>query len=122
MSDDEARSRGTALQKKMFGADPLAQPKARTAQWSEWGQRVLFGELWSRPQLDLRTRSLVTIAALAIQNKPDQLAAHIRGGLNNGATPDEIIEVLMQMGFYGGWANGASSLAVADKILTELGK
>ena len=119
---DEIRARGVALQKKMFGSDPLAQPRARTTQWDEWGQRMLFGELWSRPQLDLRTRSLVTIAALTIQNKPDQLAAHIRGALNNGATPDEVIEVIMQMGFYGGWANGASGLAVADRVLTELGK
>lgn len=119
---EENKTRGIALQQKMFGSDPLAQPRARTAQWNEWGQRVLFGELWSRPQLDLRTRSLVTVAALAITNKPDQLAAHIRGALNNGATPDEVIEVIMQMGFYGGWANGASGLAIADKVLTELGK
>ena len=121
MSKDKL-ARGIALQQKMFGNDPLAKPRPRTSQWDEWGQGTLFGELWSRPQLDLRTRSLITIAALTIQSKPEQLAAHVRGALNNGATPEEIVEVIMHMGFYGGWAHGASGLAVADKVLTELGK
>lgn len=116
----EHRARGAALMNKMLG-EASTRPRPRFPQWDEWAQGTLFGEVWSRPQLDLRTRSLITVAALTIQSRPEQLAAHIKGAINNGAKPEEIIEVIMQMGFYGGWSCGAIGLATADKVLTELG-
>src|SRR5436190_965860 len=113
-------ARGAALQKKMFGRDHV--PRPRTPAWDDWAQGMLFGELWSGPNLDLRTRSLITVALLAAQARPEQLAIHIRGAISNGAKPEEIFEAIQHTGLYAGWANGAASLAVADKTLTELGK
>ena len=113
-------ARGAALQKKMFGKDHV--PRPRTPAWDDWAQGTLFGEVWSRPQLDLRTRSLITVSILSTMARPDQLAMHIRGALSNGATPAEIVEAIQHTGFYAGWPNGAASLATADKVLTELGK
>ena len=116
----ESIASGAALQKKMFGKDHVARP--RIPAWDDWAQGTLFGELWSGPNLDLRTRSLVTVALLAAQACPEQLAAHIRGAISNGAKPEEIIEAIQHAGLYAGWPSGAASLAVADKVLTELGK
>ena len=113
-------ARGAALQKKMFGRDHV--PRPRMPAWDEWAQGMLFGELWSGPNLDLRTRSLITVALLAAQARPEQLALHVRGAISNGAKPEEIIEAIQHTGLYAGWAHGAASLAVADKTLTEMGK
>ena len=115
----ESIARGAALQKKMFGKDHV--PRPRTPTWDDWAQGTLFGELWSGPNLDLRTRSLVTVALVAAQARPEQLAAHIRGAISNGAKPEEIVEAIQHTGFYAGWPNGAASLAVAEKVLTEMG-
>ncbi|MBM3345466.1 MAG: carboxymuconolactone decarboxylase family protein [Betaproteobacteria bacterium] len=112
-------ARGAALQKKMFGRDHV--PRARSPAWDDWAQGTLFGELWNGPNLDLRTRSLVTVALIAAQARPEQLAAHVRGAISNGAKPKEIVEAIQHTGFYAGWPNGAASLAVADKVLTEMG-
>jgi len=112
--------RGKALMKRMLGEGSV-QVRPRTPRWDEWAQGTLFGEVWQGPGLDLKIRSLITVAALTIQSRPEPLAAHIRGALNNGATPDEILETIMQMGFYGGWSCGAIGLGVADKVLTEQG-
>ncbi len=119
MNDDESLERGVALHRQMFGADQADRP--RSPRWARWAKAVLYGELWSSDKLDLRTRSLITIAILASQSRPEQLALHVRGAVSNGATSDEIVEAIQQAGFYAGWANGTASLTVADKVLTELG-
>ena len=115
----ETIAKGAALQKKMFGKDHV--PRPRTPAWDDWAQGMLFGELWSGPNLDLRTRSLITVALLGAIARPEQLALHIRGAISNGAKPVEIIEALQHTGLYAGWPNGAASLAVAEKVLTEMG-
>ena len=112
-------AKGAALQKKMFGKDHV--PRPRTPAWEDWAQGMLFGELWSGPNLDLRTRSLITVALLGAIARPEQLALHIRGAISKGAKPVEIIEALQHTGLYAGWPNGAASLAVAEKVLTEMG-
>ena len=78
-------AKGAALQKKMFGKDHV--PRPRTPAWDDWAQGMLFGELWSGPNLDLRTRSLITVALLGAIARPEQLALHIRGAISNGAKP-----------------------------------
>ena len=116
----ESIARGAALQKKMFGKDHV--PRPRSPAWDQWAQGVLFGELWSGANLDLRTRSLITVALLASQGRSDQLALHIQGAISNGAKPEEIVETLQHTGFYAGWASGAAGLVIADKVLTAMGK
>jgi 4-carboxymuconolactone decarboxylase len=79
-----------------------------------------FGAVWGRPDLDRRTRSMLTIAILAVLNKPDELAGHVRGGVTNGLSRAEIREVLMQVAAYAGVPAGLSATKVAHRVLAEI--
>jgi 4-carboxymuconolactone decarboxylase len=77
---------------------------------------VLYADVWERPQLSRRDRSLVTVAALIAMNRPDQLRSHITRGRANGVTLEEVVETITHMAFYAGWPNAVSALAVAREI------
>jgi len=79
-----------------------------------------WGAIWSRDGLDRRTRSLVNIGMLTALNRSTELAAHIRGALNNGATKAEIQEVLLQTAVYCGMPAGLESFRVAENVFDEL--
>ncbi len=85
----------------------------------ELTDNVLYGDIWERPGLSKRDRSLVTITALIALNRPDQLRSHIAIGLQNGLTKDEIIEAITHMAFYSGWPSAVSSLAVAKEVFQK---
>jgi 4-carboxymuconolactone decarboxylase len=80
-----------------------------------------FGAVWSRPGLDRRSRSILNIGMLAALNRPDALAGHIRTGIKNGLTKDEIRECLLQIAAYAGLPAGLASLKVARQVLDDLG-
>ena len=80
-----------------------------------------FGAVWSRPGLDRRSRSILNIGMLAALNRPDALAGHIRTGIKNGLTKDEIRECLLQIAAYAGLPAGLASLKVARQVLDEVG-
>ena len=71
---------------------------------------VLFGDVWKRPGLSPRDRSLVTVAVLAATYRPDQLTSHLRRALANGLTQDELVEALTHLAFYAGWPSGMAAL------------
>jgi 4-carboxymuconolactone decarboxylase len=77
---------------------------------------ALFGDIWRRPDLTPRDRSLLTIAALAADGDDDQLSFHIGRGLENGLTRDQIGEVMTQLAFYVGWPKTLAAVAVAAKV------
>jgi 4-carboxymuconolactone decarboxylase len=79
---------------------------------------IAWGGVWSRPGLDRRTRSLVTIAILAALGR-DEVALHLRGSKNTGATPEEIAEVLMHVSVYAGVPAALSAFRVAKQELAE---
>lgn len=80
-----------------------------------------FGDVYSRPGLDRRSRQIATIAALAVLgNAEAQLKWHIRGGLNVGISKDEVIEILMQMAIYGGFPAAVRALTAAAEVFDEL--
>jgi 4-carboxymuconolactone decarboxylase len=79
-----------------------------------------WGAIWSRDGLDRRTRSLVNIGMLTALNRSTELAAHIRGAVNNGATREEIQEVLLQTAVYCGMPAGLESFRVAEKVFDDL--
>jgi len=81
----------------------------------------LAGQIWIRPNLDLRTRSLVTIAALAALGRPSGLRLNIEMGLNNGATKEEIVETLLQMAPYAGFPACWEGLLIADEVFKSRG-
>jgi len=82
---------------------------------------VLFGEVWERPGLAKRDRSLVTIASLIAGGRSAQLTSHLRIGLGNGLKPVEIAEILTHMGFYAGWPNAVSAVVVAQDVFKAQG-
>src|SRR5512144_738474 len=79
--------------------------------------QFVFGMFWSRPNLDLRSRSLCTVAQLAALGKPDELRAHLYGALNLGITREELIEVLMQTACYAGVPAAVGALNAAAAVL-----
>jgi 4-carboxymuconolactone decarboxylase len=80
---------------------------------------VLYGDVWERPQLSPRDRSLITVAALIAMNHPDQLRAHLGRARDNGVTQDEIVETITHLAFYAGWPNAVSAVAVAKKVFAK---
>ena len=77
---------------------------------------VLFGDVWERPGLSKRDRSLITVATLVALYRTDQLRGHIGRALDNGVTQDEIGEVITHMAFYAGWPTAANAVRVAKEV------
>ena len=83
---------------------------------------VLLGDVWTRPGLSPRDRSLVTVSALIALNRPEQLRSHLGLGLNNGLTRDEISEALTHLAFYAGWPNAITAAGVAREVFAAAPK
>ncbi|MFI6980606.1 4-carboxymuconolactone decarboxylase [Embleya sp. NPDC050154] len=93
-----------------------------TADYQDLITRYAWGEIWTRPGLDRRTRSCVTLTALVAHNHMDELAMHLRAARTNGLSWDEIKEVLLQTAIYCGVPAANSAFAVAQRVRTELGE
>lgn len=83
--------------------------------------RVLFGEVWKRPGLSPRDRSLVTVACLISLYRTNELPFHLRRAVENGVSRDEIAEVLTHLAFYAGWPAANTAIAIARKVFEEAG-
>ncbi|HEU0021904.1 MAG TPA: carboxymuconolactone decarboxylase family protein [Dehalococcoidia bacterium] len=83
---------------------------------AELSANVLFGDVWERPGLSKRDRSLITVAALVALYRTNQLRGHIGRALDNGVTREEIGEVITHMAFYGGWPTAANAVQVAKEV------
>src|SRR5256714_4326284 len=77
---------------------------------------VLFGQVWTRPQLSAKERSLVTVAALTAGGNTEQLVYHLGFARENGATEEELIEAITHLAFYAGWPKAMSAMAVAKQV------
>ncbi len=80
-----------------------------------------WGAVWTRPGLTKKTRSMLVLAMMAATNKPHELEIHVRGGLNNGVTPDEMKEIFLQAGVYAGAPCALEAFKVAHKVFKEQG-
>jgi 4-carboxymuconolactone decarboxylase len=80
---------------------------------------VLFGDVWARPGLSPRDRSLVTVSALIALNRPDQLRSHLARALDNGMSKEEISEALTHLAFYAGWPNAIGAASVAREVFAD---
>lgn len=80
---------------------------------------VLFGDVWERPELGRRDRSLATIASLVTSGAFTQLEAHLRIGRANGLTVQEVVETCTHLAFYAGWPKALSALDVAKHVFAE---
>lgn len=86
---------------------------------AELTDNVLFGDIWERPGLSKRDRSLVTVGALIALNRPDQLRSHLALARQNGVTETELVEAITQLAFYAGWPNAISAVAVAREVFKQ---
>lgn len=93
-----------------------------TAPLQDWINQNAWGSTWQRDGLDRKTRSLITLAFLIAQKSPTELKGHIRGAINNGATVEEIQEVLLHSLPYCGAPATQEAYRAAVEILTEMGK
>ena len=80
---------------------------------------VLYGDVWARPGLSRRDRSLVTVSALIAMNRPDQLRSHLALARQNGVTREELVEAITQLAFYAGWPNAVTAVTVAREVFTD---
>jgi 4-carboxymuconolactone decarboxylase len=94
----------------------------RTPRLAEYTNEVLFGDLWERPELSKRDRSLIVVSSLISLNRVEQLGFHLKRALENGVTREELSEVITHLAFYAGWPTSMSAVALLDKVLNEEGK
>jgi 4-carboxymuconolactone decarboxylase len=84
---------------------------------AELTEDVLFGDVWERPQLSKRDRSLVTCAALVATGKTEQMSFHFPRAIENGVTEEELVELITHLAFYAGWPNAMSAVTKAKELL-----
>ncbi len=125
MAEDKAYAEGMQVRRQMWGEDG-ADKRVEAASgfnrpFEDFITEYCFGKVWTRPQLDHKTRSMLTIAILAVLSRPNQLRSHVQGAIANGVTPDEIREVLLHVMIYGGVPAAADSFGHAREVLKSLG-
>ena len=88
---------------------------------AEITDKVLFGDVWQRPALSARDRSLVTITSLISLYRTNELAFHLEKALENGVTREEIIETITHLAFYAGWPPAMTALRIAPEVFEKAG-
>jgi len=120
---DGKHARGMEVRRAVLGDAHVDRAIERTTQFTEDFQdfitRYAWGEIWSRPGLDRRTRSIVTLTALVASGREHELEMHVRAALVNGLTPDEIGEVLLQCAVYCGVPAANGAFAIAQRVVDE---
>ncbi|OAI39207.1 4-carboxymuconolactone decarboxylase [bacterium SCGC AG-212-C10] len=99
--------------------NPLSALREVTPKLAELTNEVLFGDVWERPELSKRDRSLITVAVLTALYRTDQLRGHIGRGLDNGLTEEEIGELITHVAFYAGWPVGVNAAGVAQDVFAS---
>ncbi len=127
MTDDERRAAGMAVRRAVLGDEHVERAEANakadggiTADFQDFLTRAAWGEVWTRPGLDRRTRSCITVAMLVALGRDEELELHLRGALRNGVTREELTEVLLQSAVYCGAPAANSAFAVARRVLGPL--
>ncbi len=120
MPTDESIRTGTEVLAKLFGwkIDPttVADPFSRITMGN------LFGDVWSRPGLELRDRSMITVAALMVLARDNELKQHLRGALNVGISREQIHEMILHLAHYGGWPVAVGAARAAQEVFAEIDK
>lgn len=121
---DELYERGEKIRSEVLGPAYVQASIASTDAFSEpmrtFAVRNLWGDIWARPGLDRRARSIVNLALLSSANRPNELKIHIRAALNNGVTRAEIGEVFLQVALYCGVPTGSDATRIAKQLFAEI--
>ena len=120
---DETYERGMEVRREVLGDEHVDSAISRTTDFTGDFQdlitRYAWGEIWTRPTLDRKTRSCITLTALTALGHLDELKLHVRAALRNGLTPDEVKEVLLQSAIYCGVPAANSAFAAAQQVLED---
>jgi 4-carboxymuconolactone decarboxylase len=123
MDDRRRRDQGMSVRRAVLGDAHVDQATATTteltADFQDLITRYAWGEIWSRPGLDRRTRSCITLAMLAALGHDEELAMHVPAALHNGVSRDEIKEVLLQVAVYAGVPAANRAFKVAQRALDD---
>ena len=106
MSTQTSLEKGLEVMKKLFGRAP--DPAALDSDFMQVTVANLFGDIWSRPGLKLEERSLITIAALTVLGRENELKTHLRGAKNLGFSREKVEEIMLHLAHYGGWPTGVA--------------
>jgi 4-carboxymuconolactone decarboxylase len=124
--NDKLYERGMAARTALMGKEAVERAQGRLTpfneEWMSFVTQYAFGEVWSRPGLERKTRSLLTIAMLTALGRSDELATHIRASRNVGVSRDEVKEVLMHAAIYAGVPAAMSAFNRAVQVFAELDK
>lgn len=122
---DQRIDRGKRVRREVLGEDYVDKAEELRTPFTEDFQELLteyaWGEIWSRPGLDRRTRSCITVAMLVALNRERELELHLRAAMNNGVTSDEIKEILLQAAIYCGIPAANSAFAIARDVVGNSG-
>ena len=118
---DKGYDAGLEMRKRVMGEDFVANALGKATVFTQPMQdfitRNAWGDTWQRPGLDLKTRSLITVAMLTALGKQTELKGHVRGAINNGATPEEIQEVLLHASIYCGVPAAVEAFRSAAEVV-----
>ena len=121
----DAFAAGLAIRRDMFGPEgadrQIEAATDFTRPLQDMVTRYCFGEVWNRPTLDRKTRSMLTLALLTALGKQNQLRVHVRGAIQNGVSKEEIREVLMHSMIYAGLPAAVDSFATTTEVLKQMG-
>jgi 4-carboxymuconolactone decarboxylase len=122
---DDRHAQGMTVRREVLGDEHVDRAVAATTEFTapfqDFITRYAWGEVWTRPGLDRKQRSLITLAVLTALRCEHEIAMHVRAALRNGLTPQEIGEVLLHTGLYAGVPSAHSAFAIAQRTLAELG-
>jgi 4-carboxymuconolactone decarboxylase len=117
--------KGLSIRRDVLGAEFVDNAFATADDFNRPLQELVtqycWGEIWGRPGLDRKTRSLLNLAMLSALNRPHEIKMHVRGALKNGVTKEEIKEVFLQVAIYCGVPAGVDSFRIAREVFKEIG-
>jgi 4-carboxymuconolactone decarboxylase len=120
---DDTYAKGMEVRRVVLGDAHVDRAIERTTSFTEGFQELItryaWGEVWSRPGLDRRARSMITLAALVATGREHELEMHVRAALRNGLTPDEIGEVLLHCAVYCGVPAANGAFAIAQRVIDD---
>lgn len=123
--DKETYEKGLQIRRSVLGAEFVDKAISTADDFNRPLQEIVtqycWGEIWGRPGLDKKTRSLLNLAMISALNRPHEVRMHIKGAINNGVTKDEIREVFLQVAIYAGVPAGVDSFRVAKEVFAEMG-
>lgn len=118
---EERLEKGMKMRRRVLGDEQVDRAEAARTEFNsdfvDYFVGSAWGDVWTRPGLDLRTRSCITVAMLVALDRPAELRLHLRGALRNGVTPDELKEILLQAAVYCGVPAANDAYRLAQEVI-----